>query len=293
MTKSRGIGRGWAKGLTAESDPRIRGRGWARGRTAASDARIARAAAGHRGKSYVRRVSSTEGRWRGYIASPTGWSSDMAYAVGLIATDGCLVTGRKRLQFGSSDRELVELLLRCLQRPARIRVELTQLGNPYYRTQFGAARLYEWLLTIGLTPRKSLTIGPIDVPAEFLVPLARGLLDGDGTITNKSYRADTSGRAGYRWEYLQTRFVSASHRHLEWLEAQLRAVLGVCGYLQRVHQADGRVISELRYGKRASLVLLPTLYNDASSPRLTRKFEVWRAYAHRHGLPAHGAALLE
>ena len=269
------------------------GRGWARGHTAASDPRVARAATGHRGKRYIRRIPYEEGRWRGYIDSPIGWSGDMAYAVGLIATDGCLVTGRKQLQFGSSDRELVELLLECLQRPARVRTCATRIGNPYYRTQFGAARLYEWLLTIGLTPRKSLTLGAIDVPCEFLIPLTRGLLDGDGTILNKTYRADTSGATDYRWEYLQTKFVSASHTHLEWLRVRLREIVGVEGYLQRFHREGAGSMSELRYGKRASMVLLPALYEDPAAPRLERKFAIWHAYAGRHGLPSHRSALLD
>src|SRR2546428_10958906 len=75
------MGKGWAKGLTAKTDPRI-----------------ARAAAGHRGKQYVRRTPPELCRWSlaGLTTLPLAWSDDMAYIVGLTATDGCLITGGAR-----------------------------------------------------------------------------------------------------------------------------------------------------------------------------------------------------
>jgi hypothetical protein len=44
------------------------------------------------------------------------------------------------------------------------------------------------------------------VPDEFLFPLVRGLLDGDGSIINEVYRADTGRRKDYFREYLITSF---------------------------------------------------------------------------------------
>jgi len=75
--------------------------------------------------------------------------------------------------------------------------------------------LSEWFRSVGLSPRKSLTTGSIDAPDEFLFPLVRGLLDGDGSIVNAVWRADTTRRSNYYWEYLRTKFVSGSRKHLE------------------------------------------------------------------------------
>lgn len=206
----------------------------------------------------------------------------MAYAIGLLATDGCLVTGRKRVQFGSEDRELVELLLSCLGRPARLREERTRIGNLYYRTQFGDARFYDWLLSVGLTPRKSLTLGAIDVPSEHLMALTRGLMDGDGSIGNHVYRADTRGRPGYMWEFLWVAFNSSSHAHLMWLRETLRRVHGINGYLGRVERPGRSPHFCLRYGKRASAQLLSALYEDPEAPALYRKRAIWLDYLRRH-----------
>ncbi len=105
-------------------DTRV-GKDWAKGLTAKTDGRIARAAAAHRGKQYVRRTPHELCRWplAGRTTLPLKWSNEMAYVVGLTATDGCLVTGRRAINFKSGDRELVETYLRLLGRtnPARIR----------------------------------------------------------------------------------------------------------------------------------------------------------------------------
>ena len=87
----------------------------------------------------------------------------MAYAVGLIATDGCLIEKPPQIAFVSQDRQLVETFLACIGREIRYRTVRTRLGRALYRAQFKDIVLYRWLESIGLTPRKSLTLGPLAV----------------------------------------------------------------------------------------------------------------------------------
>ena len=142
------------------------GKGWAKGLTAATDPRIARRAEGHRGKIYVRRTPLEKLKWNVRTATtlPLTWSDPMAYVVGLTATDGSLTHGRRRsINFKSEDFELVSRYLALLGRTNAIGVELTREGNFAYHTQFGDARLYEWFRSVGLMPRKSLVLGAIDL----------------------------------------------------------------------------------------------------------------------------------
>lgn len=269
------------------------GKGWAKGLTAKTDARVAARASARRGMRYERRKPIEECRWP--ILStrtlPLGWSDAMAYLVGLTATDGCLITGRRSINFKSADRELVELYLCLLGRTNKVVIEHTKSGGVAYHTQFGDTKWYEWLLSIGLSPRKSLTLGAIAVPEEFLFPTLRGLLDGDGSVINKVYRADTARRPDYYWEYLFIRFSSASRRHLEWIASRVEASTALRGYLQesRMTRPDAtrQPFFTLRYGKRASLVLLPLLY-PFGAPCLERKRGIWLDYASRHGFSAFG-----
>ena len=260
------------------------GKGWARGRTAASDPRVARAAAAHVGLSYQRRTPIELCRWPGVVRRPTSyeWTAATAYAVGLLATDGCLIERGHSIAFVSKDVELVETLLACLGREPRYRVDRTRVGRPLYRFQTKDVVLYRWLVAAGLTPRKSLTLGSIRAPDALLAHVVRGLLDGDGSIINKVWRADTGRRSDYYYEHLRTQFVSASRAHLDWLRSRLSASLGLRGSICTFVRPDRRPIHRLAYGKRDSMTLLQWLYVDPTAPCLFRKRSIWYEYAGRH-----------
>jgi len=261
------------------------GKGWAKGLTAATDPRIARAAAGHRGRTYSPRGRGSDLRKVDprFLGERPAWSSEMAYIVGLTATDGCLITGRRQINFKSGDRELVALYLGLLHRSNEILSERTRTGGVAYKTQFGDAALYRWLEAIGLTPRKSLSLGALTVPEPYLIDLARGLFDGDGTIINHVYRADTKAPRPYLWEYLITRFYSASRAHLEWLQPRLGAALGIRGVIASFGQTSAdNPMWALVFGKTESAKLLGSLYRDPSAPCLERKRAIWMDYVERH-----------
>ena len=212
----------------------------------------------------------------------TTWDPTLAYAIGLMATDGCVVDG-DHISFPSADRELVELFALCLGKANPITAFRTATGALAYRIQFGDVQFCRWLTGIGITGRKSLTIGELVVPDHLLLDLARGLLDGDGSIINKPARADTGRRSDYYWEYLQTKFVCASRPHLEWLRDAMISALGVDGLIiKRAARGRRHDCFTLRYGKRASHVLLHAIYRDPGAPRLTRKWLVWEHYLTRH-----------
>lgn len=251
------------------------GKGWSKGLTAASDGRVARAAAAHRGLLY-----------RHDRKPPVDWSPALAYAVGLIATDGCLSGDGRHIAFVSKDEDLMRAFLRCVQKPhLRYRLFQGAFGTWAFRVDMSHAALYRWLLTIGLMPRKSLVLAAIEVPDQYLMHLVRGLLDGDGTVytlihhpTRKTYRT-------YSYERLWTFFNSASRRHVEWIQLRLACALGITGYIERLKREDRKnPLYRLKYGNRESLVLLPSIYADRGVPRLERKWCKWSGYAARHSI---------
>ena len=250
------------------------GKGWSRGLTAATDCRVARAAAGHRGLQYNRRG----------LPPTIGWSPQLAYAVGLIATDGCLYGDGRHMAFISKDEDQMRTLLSLVDRAhIRYKREESEFGGWAFRGQFSYAALYRWLVTVGLMPRKSLVIGGIDVPDEHLMPLVRGLLDGDGTVYTLIHRPTVRTYRNYKYERLWTFFNSGSRKHVEWLQSRLACVLVIAGYIEELKGEDHEnPMYRLKYGNRASRVLLPAIYSDQSVPRLERKWRKWAGYAERH-----------
>jgi len=259
------------------------GKGWAKGLTAATDPRVARAAEAHRGKIYQRRTPFEECRWpyAGRTTLPLEWSDKMAYIVGLTATDGCLFTGRRKINFKSEDRQLVETYLAVLGRTNRVKQERTRTDGVVYFTEFNDSKLYEWFRSVGLTPRKSLTLGAIDVPDAYLMPLARGLMDGDGSVLNFVHRPTVKTYPNYWYERIRVCFHSASRSHIDWLRARLGPIAGTRGYVETARREGRHDFFKLKYGKAATTVLLSAFYVDPTAPRLVRKWEIWESYVER------------
>ena len=203
----------------------------------------------------------------------------MAYIVGLTATDGCLLTARPAISFTSKDRVLVETYLRLLGRTNAISSSRSGSGALVYRTTFRDAALYQWFESIGLTPRKSLTLGALDAPEQHLASLVRGLLDGDGSISNGVWKADTSRRSDYYYEWLRVRFCSASRSHIDWLHSRLRTALSLRGWI--TSDSKRKSFATLAFGKQDSIRLLTWIYADAGAPALSRKRAIWDSYARR------------
>lgn len=199
------------------------GKGWARGLTKQTDSRVYRAAEGHRGPQYrCQRRRNGAGRYRQKyprLRTPKQdgeWTRELAYAVGLIATDGCLSSDNKTVVQVSKDRELLETFKRCLGSEAPV-----SWNRRAFRVQIADVAFYDWLLSVGLTPRKSLTLGRLAVPDRFFLETVRGLLDGDGNIYTGLTIPNRRRYPDHAYQRLVVRFHSASRQHIEWLRSEL------------------------------------------------------------------------
>jgi hypothetical protein len=131
--------------------------------------------------------------------------------------------------------------------------------------------MYGWLLGIGLTPAKSLTLGPLAVPDEFFPDFLRGCIDGDGSILRYVDRYHVAKKESYVYERLYLSLVSASRRFLEWMQTTNERLIGVTGSINVKKKPHCRPVYVLRYAKRESLIVLPWMYYAADLPCLARK----------------------
>ena len=200
------------------------------------------------------------------------WCPQVAYAIGLMATDGNL-SGRKGwLSLVSKDLGQIETLRGCLRLEARISFIRSSTGV-LHKIQWCDRGLYDWFLRIGLTPAKSLTLGPLLIPDEVFVDFFRGCIDGDGCIVVYTDGYHTTKRAHYVYERLYVSLVSASRPFLEWTEANVRRLAGVSGAIQSSGGRALRPVWSLRYAKAASIRLLTWMYYAPDVPCLSRKRE--------------------
>ena len=193
------------------------------------------------------------------------WSPAFAYAIGLMASDGNLSIDGRHMNFTSKDENLVMLFKKCLTLTNTIGKKGS--GNSseknYFQIQFGDVRFYNFLLDIGLTPHKSKTLGPIRVPEKYFSHFLRGSFDGDGTFY--SYW-DPRWKSSFMF---YTVFISASHKHIEWLRSELKSFCGVEGHITK----GGKTICyQLKYAKKESLIVLKEIYKNKSDIFLPRKY---------------------
>ncbi len=198
---------------------------------------------------------------------PIRWTSELAYIVGLIATDGCLSKDGRHITFTSNDLQLIQTFMRCLELKNHIGRKKSGFASTLaYNLQFGNVVLYNWLLEIGLTPAKSKTMGAIAVPRRFFGDFIRGLCDGDGSFY--SYY-DKRWRSSFMF-YLV--FTSASKEHISWLQRSLQDYYGVFGHGDKDMNYN-RGSYQLKYAKREARKIIKIMYKDVEAPCLERKRE--------------------
>jgi len=204
----------------------------------------------------------------------THWSPETAYVVGLIATDGNLSGNGRSVSITSKDLDLLETVRACLG----LRTEMSPVKGGYgttcYRVQWSDCRFYRWLLGIGLTPAKSLTLGPLDIPDEYFADFLRGCIDGDGSIVTYVDRYNTPKSPAYVYTRLFVSIVSASPRFVEWMQTRVRSLRGLSGSLMIRRSAGRRDMWCLRYAKRESLAVLRWIYYAPELASLGRKRDI-------------------
>ncbi len=194
---------------------------------------------------------------------PVKWSPEIAYAVGLITTDGCLSGDGRHIDFTSKDNQLVNTFKKCVGISNKTGWKTSGFTNKKYsRVQFSDVVLYKWLVSIGLTPNKSKTIRKLKIPNQYFFDFLRGHFDGDGSCYSCW---DKRWRSSFMF---YTSFISGSLLHLKWIQSKIKKLLKINGFIS----FKTRVWS-LRYAKKESKKLFSKIYYKENLPCLKRKFK--------------------
>ncbi len=192
----------------------------------------------------------------------TTWSANLAYAVGLLASDGCLARKTTLVDLTSNDKEQLLNFNHCIGVDLKIGKKDSGMGKKGLRVQIKNRIFYDFLISIGLTPAKSKTIGKIKIPNKYFYDFLRGSFDGDGTFY--SYW-DPRWKSSFMF---YTEFVSASPKHIKWIREQNYKFLKIKGHISK----DGRGITQqLKYAKKESMKLLAQMYHSKNITCLSRK----------------------
>lgn len=204
------------------------------------------------------------------------WTSNLAYAVGLLTTDGSLSKDGRHLNLTSKDIEQLENFKKCLGLTVKIGWKTSgySRGNKKYpQVQFGNVVLYRWLLKIGLMPNKTKKLSSLKIPKRYFFDFLRGHFDGDGCVY--AY-FDPRWKNSY---LIYVQFLSASKKHIIWLKKIIKELSGHIGrinYTSRTYQ--------LRFAKNASLDLFKRMYYKKELIFLTRKYKKFEGFVKQAGV---------
>jgi intein-encoded DNA endonuclease-like protein len=186
------------------------------------------------------------------------WTSSMAYVLGFFAADGAMTKGKRGncyIEFTSADKDLLFEIRKALGSNHKIGGGGRNGTVSYYRLQIGSRVMFDDLVSLGFTRRKSLRMNMPSVPKELLGDFVRGYFDGDGNVwaglnhTNRSHSEIT----------LMTVFTSGSRGFLSSLRKRLFREIGILGSLK----SDDKTF-RLQYSILPSLFLYEFMYNNAT-----------------------------
>lgn len=207
------------------------------------------------------------------------WNPELAYAVGLITTDGSLSKDRRHIDFTSNDLQLLKTFKKCLFLKNKI-CEKPNLckrksNKKSYHLQFSNVKFYNWLLRIGLMPNKTYHLKTIKIPKLYFRDFLRGYLDGDGSIFTYIDRYMSYKGRRYKYTRIYTVFNSASYENLRWIKNTIKKELNIRGALNSWLKNKKHVPAwKLKFAKNNSLKLLSWLYYKPNLPCLNRKRKV-------------------
>ncbi len=192
------------------------------------------------------------------------WSPRFSYVIGLITTDGSLSKNGRTVDFTSKDKELVDTLNKSLGISSKIGEKFNGNKQLSFRVQVGDVLFYKFLLEIGLFPNKTKILEEVSVPEKYFADFLRGHFDGDGS--SYSY-FDKRWKNSFMF-YIS--FVSASKKHIHWIQETSLRLYGIKGYIKKVKDKE---FYELRYAKKEGVVITQKMYYNAQVPCLKRKKE--------------------
>jgi len=202
------------------------------------------------------------------------WTEELAWLIGLIWSDGCLFGNS--IEICSKDRDMLETVATLIGQNEGIR---PKNNGRAWRVVFSSKPVTDFLRSIGLTEKKSLTIDWPLIPKQWESSFLRGVLDGDGSV---AIRHDREGQQVADCAiHFYTASPSFGGKMMQWLINQ-----NITAQMRLSHTTVWTITIKEQSSVRKLYTLL---YPCASVPTLHRKrapFDKWMATARvRPGRP--------
>jgi hypothetical protein len=203
------------------------------------------------------------------------WQPNMAYLLGFLAADGCIRIdshGAKVIKISIGEKD--EMFLHQIAGLFKFKLPVQKYvwprnGQVSFNISVYSPIIFDRLMELGITPRKSLTLQWMpDTPDALLSHFARGYHDGDGSVSVDN----REGRHGLRFRFAGTQ------NFLAGLKAGYTRVTGDdSGSLYPHSQKPNCWVLEY-HGKKSALAFASWMYQDSTpQTRLDRKYQIYKS----------------
>ncbi len=209
------------------------------------------------------------------------WNKKIAYIVGLITTDGNLSKDLRHICLTSTDIQLLNTYKICLH--TKNKIIFNSPGSisksKAYKVNISDVCLYDFLLKIGLFPKKSLTLGTLKIPKNYFRDFLRGHLDGDGSIIYFKDYYNTYKNPKYVYDRLFVYLISASIMHIKWLQKKIIELTQFKGNLETLKSGfSSNQYYRIKYSTKEAKKLLNWIYYKPGLPCLLRKYNIAKPF---------------
>lgn len=147
----------------------------------------------------------------------------MAYVLGFFTADGSMTKNKRGshfIEFQITDKELLEKIRDSLSSNHKISIRKNRVINQKvaYKLQIGSKEIFNDLLKLGLSSKKSKRIKLPNIPKKYFSHFVRGYFDGDGNVTVCNYRRNNNDKFSTT---IQSGFVSGCRSFLQSLKDEL------------------------------------------------------------------------
>lgn len=194
------------------------------------------------------------------------WSYEMAYVLGFITADGNLQKTKygHLIHIAADDYDVIAKIKAAMGMTGRILENKRENGKISYNLRFSDKSIFNDLLKLGITPRKSLTIKPPVIPRKYLWHYIRGFFDGDGCVYIRTTKYPSK---------LHVLFYTGSFAMAKFLYKVSKIILPKYkGKIMVRKKITNYYI--LHFGQRDSEILFKLLYKDANM-FMKRKYETF------------------
>ncbi|MCK4355170.1 LAGLIDADG family homing endonuclease [Candidatus Parcubacteria bacterium] len=119
----------------------------------------------------------------------SSWNSNMSYILGFIVADGSVWKRKNRknsyvMNITNKEKQHLEKIQKVMSSRYKLGTKSDGYDNKreYFCIQVSNKQICKDLINLGVSPRKTYNLDPIEVPEKYFPDFVRGFFDGDGSV---------------------------------------------------------------------------------------------------------------